>query len=250
MLPAVFFGIGILPVSDSNGRSVFWSVLLIWRELLFSAKGGLAVSKRGPGPLFEEKKGFPPKKWYQNVPTEISFGIGVVNTEKYPPIPTGKYQFNIQLYLNQIMYNRDFFHIIYNQMSDYIIRVRLLRKGGGKRKKGARIGTFHKCRIIYNKIWIMYNPTWIIHNNKILILYNPTLIIKNGDRKTYYVSFYWWILNIEYSHNKQNLNFDTFFLMKCPIWPHQNPNTVGKLSLSAFQQYWNLGVMDRVFLTK
>jgi hypothetical protein len=43
-----FFGIGILPVSDLTGRSVFRSVLLVWWELLFSAKGGLAVSKRGP----------------------------------------------------------------------------------------------------------------------------------------------------------------------------------------------------------
>jgi hypothetical protein len=32
------------------------------------------------------------------VPTEISFGIGMVNTKKYQPIPTGKYQFGIQLY--------------------------------------------------------------------------------------------------------------------------------------------------------
>jgi hypothetical protein len=42
-----FFGIGILPVSGLTGQSVFRSVLLVWRELLFSAKGGLAVSKRG-----------------------------------------------------------------------------------------------------------------------------------------------------------------------------------------------------------
>ncbi len=32
------------------------------------------------------------------VPTEIYFGIGMVNTKKYQPIPTGKYQFSIQLY--------------------------------------------------------------------------------------------------------------------------------------------------------
>jgi hypothetical protein len=92
-----FFGIGILPVSDLTGRSVFRSVLLVWRELLFSAKWGLAVSKRGPVlPFFLKKganapflreKGFPPKKIYQNVPTKISFGIGMVNTKK---IPTGE----------------------------------------------------------------------------------------------------------------------------------------------------------------
>jgi hypothetical protein len=52
-----FFGIGILPVSDLIGRLVFWSVLLVWRELLFSAKGGLAVSKRGLVPPFFLKKG-------------------------------------------------------------------------------------------------------------------------------------------------------------------------------------------------
>jgi hypothetical protein len=52
-----FFGIGILPVSDLTGQSVFWSVLLVWRELLFSAKGGLAVSKRGLVPPLFLKKG-------------------------------------------------------------------------------------------------------------------------------------------------------------------------------------------------
>jgi hypothetical protein len=52
-----FFGIGILPVSDLTGWSVFWSVLLVWREILFSAKGGLAVSKRWPVPPFSLKKG-------------------------------------------------------------------------------------------------------------------------------------------------------------------------------------------------
>jgi hypothetical protein len=52
-----FFGIGILPVSDLPGGQYFRSVLLIWRELLFSAKGGLAVSKRGPVPPFSSKRG-------------------------------------------------------------------------------------------------------------------------------------------------------------------------------------------------
>ncbi len=52
-----FFGIGILPVSDLTGRSVFRSVLLVWRELLFSTKGGLAVSKKGQCPLFPSKRG-------------------------------------------------------------------------------------------------------------------------------------------------------------------------------------------------
>jgi hypothetical protein len=64
----------------------------------------MAVSKRGPEPTFFLKKGanssflrekgVPAKKM---IPTEISFGIGMVNTEKYRPIPTGKYRFDIQL---------------------------------------------------------------------------------------------------------------------------------------------------------
>jgi hypothetical protein len=49
-------------------------------------------------PPFRGKKGFPPKKRYQNVPTEISFHIGMVNTKRYRPIPTGKYRFDVQLY--------------------------------------------------------------------------------------------------------------------------------------------------------
>ncbi len=82
------FGIGILPASDLTGRSVFWLVLLVWWEILFSAKGGLAVSKRGLVPPFSLKKGagvpflrekgVPAKKLYPNVPTKISFGIGMV----------------------------------------------------------------------------------------------------------------------------------------------------------------------------
>ncbi len=52
-----FFGIGILPVSDLFGGWYFRSVLLIWRELLFSAKGGLAVSKRGLVPPISSKRG-------------------------------------------------------------------------------------------------------------------------------------------------------------------------------------------------
>jgi hypothetical protein len=100
-----FFGIGILPLSDLTGRSVFRSVLLVWRELLFSAKGGLAVSKRGLVPPFSLKKGasapflrekgVPAKKLYQNVPTKISFGIGMVNTKKHRLMLTGKYRFDI-----------------------------------------------------------------------------------------------------------------------------------------------------------
>jgi hypothetical protein len=55
-----FFVIGILPVSDLFGGWYFRSVLLIRRELLFSAKGGLAVSKRGLVPSFSSKRGHQP----------------------------------------------------------------------------------------------------------------------------------------------------------------------------------------------
>ncbi len=52
------------------------------------------------------------------------------------------------------------------------------------------------------------------------------------------LSLYWWILNIlSICTTKHNLNFDTFYIMKCPYWPPPNPNTVGKLRLSAFQWY-------------
>ncbi len=95
-----FFGIGILPVSDLLGGGYFRSVLLIWHELLFPRKRGWMYQKGGRCPLFPQKGGRCPlfegktssrqKKWYRNVPTEISFGIGMENTKKYRPIPTGK----------------------------------------------------------------------------------------------------------------------------------------------------------------
>jgi hypothetical protein len=59
--------------------------------------------KGGQCPLFEGKRGFPPKKLYQNVPTEISFGIGMVNTKKYRPIPTGKYRFATTLVTKDVI---------------------------------------------------------------------------------------------------------------------------------------------------
>jgi hypothetical protein len=68
----------------------------------FFRKRGVGCIKKGAGATFFLKKGaiapflreigFPAKKTYRNVPTEISFGIDVVNTKKYRPIPTGKYQ--------------------------------------------------------------------------------------------------------------------------------------------------------------
>jgi hypothetical protein len=90
-----FFGIGILPVSDLFGGRYFWSVLLIWRELLFSAKGGLAVSKRGLVPTFFSKKGaiapflreigFPAKKI---IPKCTDRDFLLYRYGKYQEIPT------------------------------------------------------------------------------------------------------------------------------------------------------------------
>ncbi len=63
------------------------------------------------------------------------------------------------------------------------------------------------------------------------------------------LSLYQWILNIlSIRTTKHYLNFDTLYLMKYPVWPPPNSNTIRKLRLSAFQQYRGLGVADRVFL--
>ncbi len=65
----------------------------------FLKKGAIApfFLKKGAIAPFLREIGFPAKKSYLNVPTEISFGIDMVNTEKYRPIATGKYRFSIQL---------------------------------------------------------------------------------------------------------------------------------------------------------
>jgi hypothetical protein len=63
------------------------------------------VQKGGRAPPFLGKRGLPPI-FFERLPpkllTEFSFGIGMVNTEKYRPIPTEKYRFGIQLYLKQL----------------------------------------------------------------------------------------------------------------------------------------------------
>jgi hypothetical protein len=71
----------------------------------FSSKGGWSVQRGGRGPPFL-KRGFPTIFWgapakflIPKILTEFSFGIGMVNTEKYLPIPTEKYRLGIQLYL-------------------------------------------------------------------------------------------------------------------------------------------------------
>jgi hypothetical protein len=61
---------------------IWWELFKVWRETLFSSKWGLTPQKGGHDPPFEEKKGFTQKKLYQNVPTDVSFGIGTVNTKK------------------------------------------------------------------------------------------------------------------------------------------------------------------------
>jgi hypothetical protein len=43
------------------------------------------------------KRGALPPFLYRNVPTEFSFGIGMVNTEKYRPNTDRKYRIDIQL---------------------------------------------------------------------------------------------------------------------------------------------------------
>jgi len=113
-----FFGIGIYPVSDTAGIGIFRSVLLyckLWREhifkflrelffwkilweFLFFFKRRVKCTKRGPRPPLLRKKGAPANLlrgsrqiFDTEKTTEFSFGIGMVNTEKYRPIPTEKY---------------------------------------------------------------------------------------------------------------------------------------------------------------
>ncbi len=102
---------------------IFWSVLLyigmyrsrvgkLWREhlfffwkipreFLFFAKEG---TKRGPMPPLLRKKGAPAnilrgshQSFEPKILTKFSFGIGMVNTKKYRPIPTEKYRLGMQL---------------------------------------------------------------------------------------------------------------------------------------------------------
>jgi hypothetical protein len=61
-------------------------------------------TKRGPRPPLLGKKGAPANflRGFRlflipKILTEFSFGIGMVNTEKYQPILTKKYRFGIQL---------------------------------------------------------------------------------------------------------------------------------------------------------
>jgi hypothetical protein len=52
--------------------------------------------EKGASAPYLREKGVPTKKMIPKctIPTEISFGIGMVNTEKYRPIPTGKFRFD------------------------------------------------------------------------------------------------------------------------------------------------------------
>jgi hypothetical protein len=111
-------GIGILPVSDLFGRRYFRSVLLIWRELLFSAKGGAGCIKKGADAPFFLKKGaiasflreigFPAKKIipkytdrdflryrygkYREIPTDTDRKIPTRYTTLQISVPSGKHE--------------------------------------------------------------------------------------------------------------------------------------------------------------
>jgi hypothetical protein len=74
-------------------------------ESLLLHEGGWSVQKGGRSPPFLGKRGLPPIFWgapakvlIPKIQTEFSFGIGMVNTKKYRPIPTEKYRLGMQLY--------------------------------------------------------------------------------------------------------------------------------------------------------
>ena len=98
-----FFGIGILPhqICWIFGISVgidppLFCILSPFPPPFFP-KGGRASQKGSHCPPFEEKGGRCPLFLYRNVPTKFSFGIGMVNTEKYRPNTDRKYRIDIQL---------------------------------------------------------------------------------------------------------------------------------------------------------
>jgi hypothetical protein len=85
-----FFGIGILRVSDLLDflfRSVSIPPFFVYFPPFlppFFQKGVELLKKGAIAPLLRKKGGTAPFL-YRNVPTEFSFGIGMVNTEKYRP---------------------------------------------------------------------------------------------------------------------------------------------------------------------
>ncbi len=74
-----FFGISILPVSDLLGGQYFGQNQNFGGNHFFPEKGGLGPSKRGPTPPFCGKKG---------ATAPLLRKKGMVNTDKYRPIPT------------------------------------------------------------------------------------------------------------------------------------------------------------------
>ena len=95
-----FFGIGILPVSDLLGGQNFGRYQNFGENHFFPRKGGRAPQKGGQCPPFEEKKGSTAPLIL--IETKFSFGvpmvcISMVNTKQHRPIPTGKYQFDVQI---------------------------------------------------------------------------------------------------------------------------------------------------------
>ncbi len=74
----------------------FWT---IWWELLFLKKGLGCIEKGANAPLLSEK-GVSAKFTKPKLPTEFSFGIGMVNTGNIPTNTDQKYWINIKLYKN------------------------------------------------------------------------------------------------------------------------------------------------------
>ncbi len=105
-----FFGNGIYRYQVGSVFGIFIrypSTPFLYHSPFFLKRGAGLLKKGAVAPLlrkkgghfppFEEKRGPLPPFWYQNVPAEFSVGISMVNTKKYWPIPTNKYQFGIQL---------------------------------------------------------------------------------------------------------------------------------------------------------
>jgi hypothetical protein len=77
---------------------------MAYSQPLFLQKEGKVYKEGAEAPPSQEKggsrqffEGLPAKVLIPKILTEFSFGIGMVNTEKYRPIPTEKYRLGIQL---------------------------------------------------------------------------------------------------------------------------------------------------------
>jgi hypothetical protein len=101
----VIFSVSVFPGTVNFGGNTFLSFRgnsffeKFRGNSFFSSKGGQSVQRGGRGPPFLGKRGLPPIFWgapakllIPKILTEFSFGIGMVNTEKYRPILTKKYR--------------------------------------------------------------------------------------------------------------------------------------------------------------